>query len=180
MTERDQLAIIRGWFEGMGAKVSDVPADITAGRDRPSLSIDLGGRFLGNAVEDNGKAIILIFTMSPAPEVAAAAKALSRENQEKVFLLLRNALLDNPRLAWALQPPNVTAIGEITGIQMTQRFRVSEDDPSTFNRFTDAWQELVTAQVRIQVLYETTVGARPPVKGDERRHRDRDVSGAYR
>ena len=149
----------------MGAKVGDVPLDPAIGRNLPSLSVELGTlRF--NAVEDPGMAIVLIFSIQPGDEVIRAANNLSRENQEKVLLLLKTALMENQRLAWALQPPTVTALGELRGIQLTQRFRVREDDPSTYNRFHDAFQELVTAQVKIQILYESTVGARPRTKAD--------------
>lgn len=180
MTEEGQLAVIRRWFEGMGAKVTDVPLDASIGRNLPSLAIDVGGHFRFNAVEDPGGAVVLIFTMHPSPEVTQAARALNHDNQERILILLKNALLDNQRVAWSLSPPTVTVIGDLTGIQLTQRFRVSEDDPATFNRFQDAYQELVAAQVRIQVLYETTVGAKPSLKSDEARRNRDEISGAYR
>jgi hypothetical protein len=39
--------------------------------------------------------------------------------------------------------------------------RIDAEDLATYNRFQDALQELMTAQVKILVLFETTVGAGP-------------------
>ena len=163
MAIENQLALARRWFEQLGGKVSDVPLDLSVGRDLPSIAIDFGLAKL-NAVVDKGGTLVILQTLKLSPEVVIAAKNMGRENQERVLLLLKNTLMENQRMLWALMPPTCTAIGELEAIQVMERMRISEEEVATFNRFQDAIQELSTLRVKVQVLFESTLGAVPPAR----------------
>ncbi len=179
MKPGEQLALARRWFVTLGAKVEDIPADEKAGRPWPSIGVDLGRVGL-DAVEDPSATISLIMTIQLAPQVREAAKKLGSENQQKVFLVLRQGLMDNPRLAWSFAPQSSATLSDLDKIVFWERFRLSGDDAESFNRFLDALQELMTASTKIRVIFEATLGASPPPPPETASNKGDDASTAYR
>lgn len=176
MVEENQLSTMKKWFEQLGAKVEEIPPDKSKGRDLPSLGISFG-EFRLNAVVDPGGSAVLLLTMKMGDDVRKLAHSVGEDAQRKMIMLLKQALMANPRLAWAFGPSTATLIEQIQEIQLMQRFRVKEDDASTFNRFADALQEVATVQTAVRELFSATLGTPPPAR---RKPTDIDASSAYR
>lgn len=91
--------------------------------------------------------------------------------QQKLLAAFRHALMANERTAFALAPPNLPKgyMSEVTRFAVEQVIRIDERDLSSFNRFADGIQEVITTALKaaslIQPLLQGTTEANDPMFG---------------
>lgn len=103
------------------------------------------------AVEQNG-VLGLLAGMELAGELKEQIARLPSSIQEKLLYTVKQALMECPRVAWQMQPPTVTRMGELSSLQLSTFMRIERDSRETFNRFADAIQELSTQLVKVNIV----------------------------
>lgn len=103
------------------------------------------------AVEQNG-VLGLIGGIEFQDELRSQVARLPAKTQERMLYAVKQALVDCPRVAWQMQPPTVSRMGELVGLQLTSVQRIERDAADTFNRFADAIQELTTLVVKVNLI----------------------------
>ena len=87
--------------------------------------------------------------------------------QEKMLFTVKQALMECPKMAWQMQPPTVTKMGDLNTIQLSILMQLDKGSKETFNRFADAIQELTTQLVKIGVVMgQVFAGSSTGVAGD--------------
>jgi hypothetical protein len=150
-----QIELVRRWATMLGNTVESTTMTNALGVSAPGLKIQHGNTGLA-AVEVNGVVGVMAM-LGIDPALRALVRGLSQEIQERMLSLVRNTLSETPRNGWTLFPTTVSRIGDLEAIQIVQLLRVEETDISSFNRLSDAIQELATATVRVQAVYGTVV-----------------------
>lgn len=112
-----------------------------------ALTIQHGAALLV-AVEQN-EVLGLLASMEFPKDLRDQVSQLPKKTQEKMLYTIKQVLMETPRIAWQMQPPTLTIMGELDKLQLSEFMRLDEDNPETFNRFADAIQELSTLVVRV-------------------------------
>lgn len=123
-------------------------------------------------VSARGSSVIVWATVDLPDEFRNRLATLDVETQEKLLLTVEHALLSYGRTGFNLDPPSPRLISEVKRFTVEQTVRLSKGDSSSFNRYGDAIQEVVTAAVRVVVFLqpasqppttsEGTADAKPP------------------
>ena len=118
------------------------------GRDRGGLLVVMHGDQPA-LVREQMECISVFILMDIPDELVVEIAKLPSEYQKRLEVNLRGALLSHGRTAFALWPIRLRSIGELRRISIEQTLRISEEDPSSFNRYADAIQEVVTTTARV-------------------------------
>jgi hypothetical protein len=78
---------------------------------------------------------------------------LSPEDKRKATTALRGELSSNPRAAYSWNPPNSATLDQLQLLEIVELLKIVESDVSTFNRFIDAIQEVVTGGDKVFQLF---------------------------
>ena len=145
------LELAAKWAKDLGNQVIHISASLPGGKIDPALSITHGTFVL--FCKDLGESISLIGIVDIPPDSRARLRALSSDESSRMFMAFRLALMENPRSGFSFFPTDFKTIHEVQKFSLEQRFRVSESDTASFNRFADAIQELATGILRAAMVF---------------------------
>ncbi len=131
------------WAKALGNTTSWVEGTGPSGTPVPALSIQHGPAGLV-VIEPNGVLGVLA-GMEFGGELKTQIARLPSKIQEKMLYTVKQALMECPRIAWQMQPPTVTRMGDLNNIQLSTFMQIDRNSKETFNRFADAIQELTTS-----------------------------------
>jgi len=103
-------------------------------------------------IQARGECIVVTVLIEIPTEVTAAIARQSAPMKRRIEVNLRTELASNGRTAFTLRPAAMTDIEQLRRITVEQLMKVSEDDPSSFNRLADAIQEVVTTAARASAV----------------------------
>jgi len=142
------MALAAEWARAMGRTVQDVELVASdAARKEPALGISHGPRTV--FVRPHGGSIAIWLPIEIPAELRKKLATLDDATQEKFLLTVHHTLLGYGRTGYSMRPSSVRLISEVESISVEQEIRISRADLSSFNRFGDAIQEVVTAAVRV-------------------------------
>ena len=145
------LTLAEKWAKQMGKEVERGKATLPDGKEIPVLFVSHGPRWV-IIRKENDIIIINVFIEVP-DEVRERIKTLDPTAQDRFLLQLKYQLLSNARTGWYPEPKTYKKPHELKKIIIEQRIRLSKMDHSSFNRYADALQEVVTVGVRVMILY---------------------------
>jgi hypothetical protein len=161
-----QLRLAEKWAKELGNVTGQTEGTDPGGNKLPALTIQHGAALL-IAVEQN-EVLGLLAGMEFPATLREQIGLLPPKTQEKMLYTIKQVLMDNPRVAWQMQPPTTTRMGELDKLQLSAFMRLDGKNVETFNRFADAIQELTTLVVRVGVVVgqifagASTGGSEPP------------------
>lgn len=145
------LALAEKWAKQMGKQTQRGEAIFIDGNKVPILSISHANKPIWVRQENH---IIVIFVRIEVPkEVSEQIKTLNKAEQNRIMLSLKHQLLSEGRTGYILEPSGVVNLEELSAITIEQRIRISSKDHSSFNRFGDAIQEIVTVAVKSMLVF---------------------------
>ncbi len=137
------LALAEGWARELSRPTRRATV---AGPESTSEAVILvahGSRDLTVRAFGTWVAVALIVEFSP--EARDVFLALPDSTQVRALRAIRAQLVQQPRTSFAIEPREAVSIAEVTRVVVEQVFRISSEDPSSFNRFADALQEVSAA-----------------------------------
>lgn len=146
-----QLVLAEQWAKQMGKKVNRVDATLPNGKKIPILTIMHGTRAV--LVSTRNEVIFIFIIIEIPEEIRNRLDKLDMAKQEKILLSLEHQLLSNARTAYRLEPQMLKKVSELKKIIVEQSIRISNKDQSSFNRFADAIQEVITVGVRAMLVF---------------------------
>jgi len=150
-TSTNQLSLAEKWAQQLGNRVNSGEAALENGTKIPILGVDHGGRLV--LVSEENETLIVSINITIPDEVRKKIKTIDKDTAQKILMSLQNQLLSNARTAFMMNPNKFENLSEITNISIQQRIKISLKDPSSFNRFADAIQEVVTVAVKTMLIY---------------------------
>ncbi len=113
-------------------------------------------------VRDLGKCLMVLGAFEFAPETRARLNEASPGERGMFFSELEEILMSCPRIGYSLGPHGVTDARDVRQVVLDQTLQISENDPSSFNRFSDAIQETETVLLRasgfVKEFSQTVIG----------------------
>jgi hypothetical protein len=145
-----QLHLAEEWARALGNVTGQTEGTDPTGQPVTALTIQHGPAVM--IVVEQNQVIGLLAGMEFPAELRTQVAQLPQKTQEKILYTIKQVLLEAPRIAWQMQPPTVTRMGELNKLQLSVFMRLDEKNAETFNRFADAIQELTALVVRIGVV----------------------------
>jgi hypothetical protein len=150
----EQLRLLMRWAEDLGNHTEIVTVLDPSKQEVAAVRVDHGP--FGFVAVDQRGTLALLALIGIDPGMRSVLGGLEPATQQRMMVLLRNALLSNPRIGWTLLPPASTTIGDVESIQLVELFRLV-DTPECFNRLADAIQELASLSAHTQQIYGALV-----------------------
>jgi len=141
------LLLADRWAKAMGKSTKVVDVQDADGGIVPVLVVMHGDKPV--LVRSRGECVSIFLLMDIPKDIADRIHRYPGHVQKRVLAALRYELLSHARTAFALRPEPLGSIAELQRIRVEQLVRISEDDPSSFNRYSDAIQEIVTTTARV-------------------------------
>jgi len=146
-----QLVLAEQWAKQMGKKVDRVEVTLPNGNKIPILAIMHGNRAV--LISTQHEVIFIFITIEIPKDIRKRLDNLDIAKQEKILLSLEHQLLSNARTAYRLEPQIVKKVSDLNKIIVEESIRISNKDKSSFNRFADAIQEVITVAVRAMFVF---------------------------
>ena len=141
-----KLRLAAEWAKAAGSQVDTGVATSPDGATQPFVRLMHGPNPV--LVRLNGDALV-VWAMTQIPEqTRMALAALSANDRSRVDVYLREQLLHDPLVGYAMLPPSMTSIDQIQGVTVERVVFIDPDDPGTRNTFHSAIQEVVSAMHR--------------------------------
>jgi len=140
------LVIAEKWAKEMGKTTQRGEAVDDQGIKSAMLAITHGDKPV--YVRENNSCISVFILIEIPSELRKKISELPKETQLKLQMGLRHELLSNARTGFAFIPPKMESMASLEKIVIEQLLRISKDSTASFNRYSDAIQEVVTTAVR--------------------------------
>jgi hypothetical protein len=140
-----QLVLAQRWAVALSRETRSANLVGPDGRAEIVLLVAHGPRDL--TVRATGTCITVSLAVEFAKEVRDTFGGLPRSAQLRALRAVRTRLFQQPRTSFSIDPPGAVSIVQVTRVVVEQTFRISEDDPSSFNRFAEGLQEVTAAAV---------------------------------
>jgi hypothetical protein len=162
-----QLELAEKWLVSSGKVCKGVVGKAPDGSEIAGLEIQHGafGVLAFQLPEMPGALVLRAMVTLPAPLRTSIAR-LSDDAARDLFVGLRQALQSGDRTGYAILPPTMAGVRDVTGYYAEQVLRLDESDPGSFNRLLDAIQELVVVITRANGMFQTVVGI--PTQGTQK------------
>ena len=140
-----QLELALQWAKDMDKEVKIIEAETADSRRVPVLQVFHGKRWVIVSAKASSVSVVVPLKI---PESARKKITKLPDNiQEKAIFMHRQQLLSYGRIGYILTPLGVRKLGDVEGVLIEEVLRLSPREYSTFNRFADAVQEVITAGV---------------------------------
>ena len=96
----------------------------------------------------NGDMIVVAAVTQIPEQIRVALAAHSVEDRARVDVHLREQLLHDPTIGYALGPSNLTSIDQLQMVAVERVLHIAEDDGGTRNTFHSAVQQVVSVMHR--------------------------------
>lgn len=147
-----QLELARKWLIQLNCGVEVMPADLSVGRPFTALGVTRAmSKFL--VFETEKGVLVVTLLVSPGTDVRDVANSLSHEAQVKMLDLVKSTLISDPRTGFDIIPADAARIGAVQAIRLEQLMRIDDGSVSSFNKFEDSIQSVVSGAVRVSNLY---------------------------
>ena len=87
---------------------------------------------------------------------------LAPEDKQRLLIALRGELSSNSRTGFSFIPQKFSSVDQLEAFNVEQLLKISEDDVSSFNRFCDALQEIVTTAMKAVSVFGLLVSTQGP------------------
>lgn len=103
----------------------------------------------GNALVSELGSCIAVSVQAKIPDdVRKKLASLEPEVKQRLLIAFVGELSSNARTGYLLLPQKFSSVDQLEMFSVQQTLKISEDDVSSFNRFYDALQEIVTTALR--------------------------------
>lgn len=147
----DVLTLAEKWARDLGNVTARISGTTPDGHEIPALSIK-HGVFTVFCREEAGALHFSAILDIPA-DARSQLRKLDAPSQTRLLTTLKVALMENPRTGFGFFPVEFQRVYEIQKISLDQVVKISPDDSSTFNRFSDAIQELSTGLLKTVMVF---------------------------
>lgn len=142
----DVLLLAENWARGMGKVTKRVSFQTPNGGEIVVLTVMHGDKQV--FVHEWNECISVFALMDLPEELTTRMRAMSSQLQRRLEVGLQRELVSLGRTAFTFRPLPLESIVHLQRISVSQLIRISSGDPSSFNRFADAIQEVVTSIAR--------------------------------
>jgi hypothetical protein len=130
------------------------------GTRQPGLLITHGA--INILVREQGSCVAVFIVVKVPDDVRGKLANLMPEDKQRFYITLRGELSSNSRTAFSFIPQNLGDVGQLEALNIEQLLKISEDDVSSFNRFCDALQEIVTTTVKALSVFGLLASIQEP------------------
>jgi hypothetical protein len=156
-----QLDLARRWLSALKCEIEIMPADPSVQRTFLALGVKRGAtRFL--VFETDSNVLVVTALLQTGHDVRQITANLSEGAQEKMLDLLKNTLVSDPLTGYDILPLDAVSVGKVDAIRFERLLKI-EDTAVSFTQFEDAVQSIVSACVRVTVLFQAAF--RQPAAG---------------
>jgi hypothetical protein len=142
-----RLAIAERWAKTAGKQVDRGEGQGTDGSKYTVLRVMHGQSPV--LVREQGDTVV-VFAMTQIPEeLRAALRKLSPQDLLRVDMGVREQLLSNPRVGYAMHPQTLKSLTELEVIDVERQVAIDDRDLSSKNTYLDAIQEVVVVMFRV-------------------------------
>lgn len=142
----DVLLLAETWARGMGKVTKRVSFQTPNGGEIVVLTVMHGDK---QVFVHKWNECISVFALMDIPEeLTARIRTMSSHLQRRLEVGLQRELVSLGRTAFTFRPLPLESIAHLQRISVSQLIRISSGDLSSFNRYADAIQEVVTAIAR--------------------------------
>ncbi len=140
------MELAEEWAKGMGKGTMRGEFSTPEGTRQPLLVVDHGGNRVFVRQDRDCLTVFVIVEMEQ-DAIDKVAK-LSPDLQRRLYAAFRLQLMMHGRTGFATAPTGAKHLREIRRVVIEQVVRIEKNDTSTYNRYADAIQEVVTSMVR--------------------------------
>jgi hypothetical protein len=155
------LATSKRWAEALGNKVEVAKGKAPDGAEVELLQIQRG-QFVVLVLEPRPGILEIDCPQDLPREVKDRLSGLTPELKQQVLLTFLDRLLRHPRSGYAFNPPQISSLDQIDRWLVTQSVVIDDKDPSAFQRFADAIQEVISVFMGAGMILAAVMQKPPP------------------
>lgn len=145
-----QLALANRWAQSLGMTTRTITGTGPSGETLSGLEIHRANVVLVAFSPPGADAfIILKMTVNVPAALRATVGRMGEDTRRQLTEDIYSALQSNSRSGYQVVPPNTVDFSQMEQISLEQVMRLDENDATSFNRFADGIQELVSGYSRV-------------------------------